>query len=55
MDDAFNYVKDNGITTDDKYAYKGTTQSCQSFTSDFKISSHVDVPKNSMSQMVAAL
>jgi cathepsin L len=35
MDYAFQYVAKSGITTEDKYAYKGRDGSCQSATSDF--------------------
>lgn len=48
MDAAFWYVKDNGITTEDKYPYKGKDQKC-AYTSSMKVYQNSDcaeVPAN---------
>lgn len=47
MDQAFKYVVDNGITTEDKYPYKGTDGKCQTASADFKIGGYKDVPPKS--------
>jgi len=45
MDQAFQYVEKEGITSEDKYPYKGVSSKCSSAaTSDYKITSHFDVP-----------
>lgn len=56
MDDAFKYIIDKGISTEDDYSYKGSTGKCNtSVKKSLKITSFVDVPQNSTSQMVSAL
>lgn len=44
MDYAFDYVKDHGITTEDKYPYVAKDESCKKEGGAFKISGHNDVP-----------
>jgi len=44
MDYGFEYVKDNGITTESAYPYKGTDGTCKSVTAAFHISGYTDVP-----------
>jgi cathepsin L len=55
MDDAFNYVKDNGITTEAAYPYTGKGGTCESFKAVVKNTGHTDVAANSPSQMEAAV
>jgi len=47
MNQAFDYVIDNGITTEKAYPYKGVDQKCKSKVGDFKITSYDNVPPNS--------
>ena len=47
MDNAFKYVKDNGLTTSDQYPYKGVDQACAyKGTSSIKVTGFTDVPAN---------
>eukprot|EP01006_Ploeotia_vitrea_P047442 TRINITY_DN67127_c1_g1_i1.p2 TRINITY_DN67127_c1_g1~~TRINITY_DN67127_c1_g1_i1.p2 ORF type:complete len:133 (-),score=14.52 TRINITY_DN67127_c1_g1_i1:319-717(-) len=56
MDNAFEYVGDKGITTEDQYPYKGKDQRCKKgWTSVFKISGYTDVPPGSDDQLKAAI
>jgi C1A family cysteine protease len=55
MDDAFQFVRDHGITTESAYPYAGSDQTCRNATSDFKIGGFVDVPANSSAQLQAAV
>jgi C1A family cysteine protease len=43
MDNAFKFVKDHGITTEDAYPYKAVKQTCKTNSGDFKISGFTDV------------
>lgn len=43
MPNAYKYVKDKGITTQDIYPYKGITNNCRKDGGDFKISGYVNV------------
>jgi len=44
MDSAFQYVKDHGITTTDKYPYVARDQACKIDGGENKITGFVDVP-----------
>jgi len=44
MDTAFNWVKTNGIPTEESYKYTGKDGSCKAFTSIMKDGGFVDVP-----------
>jgi cathepsin L len=46
MDNAFDYVKLNGIPQESAYPYSGRDSSCKKSTSSFKIGGFVDVPAN---------
>lgn len=45
MDNVFDFVKDNGITTEQSYPYQGRAHlfKCQQKTGEYKISGHYDV------------
>ena len=43
MDNAFKYVKDNGIVHEDEYAYKAVKQTCKQNSGPFKISGYTDI------------
>lgn len=43
MDNAFKFVKDNGIVHEDEYPYKAVKQTCSKATGDFKISGFTDI------------
>jgi C1A family cysteine protease len=43
MDNAFKFVKDNGIVHEDQYTYKAVKQACSIPTGPFKISGFTDV------------
>ena len=43
MDNAFKFVKDNGIVLEEKYPYKAVKQTCAIKTGEFKISGFTDV------------
>jgi len=47
MDDAFKYVIDNGITTEDSYPYTGVGGTCQAFTKAFANTGYTDVASDS--------
>lgn len=55
MDNAFKYVIANGISTEDQYPYRGRTQSCKAKSGSFKISSFVDIEKDNVDQLAAAV
>jgi hypothetical protein len=55
MDQAFDWVKDNGIPTEDSYKYTGRDGTCKKFDSAFKVAGFTDVPKSSPEQMKLAL
>ena len=46
MDDAFNYIKDNGICLEKDYPYEGSDGKCKKCKTVTKINSFVDVPVN---------
>lgn len=43
MDNAFKYVRDNGIVHEDEYAYKAVKQTCKQNSGPFKISGFTDI------------
>ena len=43
MDNAFKFVKDNGIVHEDEYPYKAVKQTCSKTGGDFKISGFTDI------------
>jgi C1A family cysteine protease len=43
MDNAFKFVKDNGIVHEDEYAYKAVKQTCSQASGPFKISGFTDI------------
>jgi C1A family cysteine protease len=43
MDNAFKFVKDNGIVQENEYPYKAVKQTCSKTTGDFKISGFTDI------------
>ena len=43
MDNAFKFVKDNGIVHEDEYPYKAVKQACKNATGAFKISGFTDI------------
>jgi len=43
MDNAFKFVKDNGIVTEQQYPYKAVKQNCAIATGSFKISGFTDI------------
>jgi hypothetical protein len=47
MDYAFEFVKENGIPTEDSYTYTARDGECKKYTSAFKVSGFTDVPQNS--------
>eukprot|EP01017_Pseudomicrothorax_dubius_P000114 TRINITY_DN0_c1194_g1_i5.p1 TRINITY_DN0_c1194_g1~~TRINITY_DN0_c1194_g1_i5.p1 ORF type:complete len:209 (+),score=67.24 TRINITY_DN0_c1194_g1_i5:2-628(+) len=57
MDYAFQYVQDNGITTEGAYPYKARNQRCQKkqIKVEFKNTGYNDVPENDELQLTAAI
>ena len=56
MTNAFNYVKDNGISTQSAYPYKASDQSCKATSGNkFKITGYANVPANNSAQLKAAI
>ena len=43
MDNAFKFVRDNGIVHEDEYPYKAVKQTCAQASGDFKISGFTDI------------
>ena len=43
MDNAFKFVKDNGIVHESEYPYVARKQTCKQSTGDFKISGYTDI------------
>jgi hypothetical protein len=43
MDNAFKYIKDHGLATDEEYPFKGVFQSCKKNQGAFKISGFTDI------------
>ncbi len=54
MNYAFQYVKDNGITTEDQYPYKAVDQSCKSKTGVYKVKGFKNVPAKSSPALASA-
>jgi Papain family cysteine protease/Cathepsin propeptide inhibitor domain (I29) len=55
MGSAFQYVIDNGITTEQDYPYNAQDGNCLKNGGDFRISNMVSVPANDVDQMKSAL
>ena len=55
MDNAFGYVKDHGITSEDAYSYTAQDGSCQTDGGAFKIGAWVDVAAGNANQLKAAV
>jgi hypothetical protein len=55
MDYAFTFVKENGITTEDKYPYKAVDQTCKKPTGEYKISGFTDIKQGDITQLQAAV
>jgi hypothetical protein len=55
MDNAFDWVKENGIPLESEYPYLGRDGNCKKFKKAFKTRGFFDVPKNNVGQMKAAL
>lgn len=55
MDNGFNYIKDNGITTEDKYPYKAVTQKCKQNSGEFKLTSYTDIPAGNVTALAEAV
>lgn len=43
MDNAFKYIRDRGILTENEYPYKAVTGPCKKNSGSFKISGFVDI------------
>jgi len=55
MDYAFDYIHDHGITTENKYPYHASDQTCSTNKGAHTISGHVDVPAGDTAQLAAAV
>lgn len=55
MDDAFQYVQANGITTEDAYPYTAVDGTCQTQGGAFKNGGYQDVPQGDVDQLAAAV
>jgi KDEL-tailed cysteine endopeptidase len=55
MDQAFKYVINTGIATDDSYPYKSLAETCKAFNASYHINGYTDVPSNSISGLQTAL
>merc|ERR550537_1182851 len=55
MDNGFQYIEKNGITTESSYPYTGTDGTCNSFTAAVQISGFTDVPSKSLSGLETAV
>jgi C1A family cysteine protease len=54
MNQAFQFVIDNGIETEAQYPYKARDQTCKSKVGDFKIAHFVNVPEKSSGALAGA-
>lgn len=54
MNQAFQFVIDNGIETEAQYPYKAVDQKCKSKVGDFKVSKFTNVPVKSTAALAAA-
>jgi len=55
MDNGFQYIEKNGITTESSYPYTGTDGTCKSFSAAVQISGFTDVPSKSLSGLETAV
>ena len=55
MDNAFNYIHDNGICLEKDYPYKGNDGSCKKCKTVTKINSFVDITPNSETDLLKAV
>jgi len=55
MDYGFQYVIDNGITTESAYPYKAVDQKCKVQGGDFKITKFTDVSSGNCADLTDAL
>ncbi|KAJ1393974.1 Peptidase C1A, papain C-terminal [Sesbania bispinosa] len=56
MDNAFDYIQNNGIASETDYPYQGMDETCQNdVTAVAQINGHVDVPPNSEEQLQQAV
>jgi len=55
MDQAFQYVEKNGITTEDKYQYVAYDESCKTTSGEYKITQYQDVPQGDANALVTAV
>ncbi|KAJ1402151.1 Peptidase C1A, papain C-terminal [Sesbania bispinosa] len=56
MDNAFDYIQNNGIASETDYPYQGMDENCQNdVTAVAQINGHVDVPPNSEEQLQQAV
>lgn len=52
---AFSYVRQNGITTEESYKYTGEEGKCEAFIPEFWVSDYVDVEEQKERQLMGAL
>lgn len=55
MDYAFEYVIQNGITTESAYPYKAVDQTCKTKTGSFKITGYKDVASGNCGALQTAI
>ncbi|KAM0944015.1 putative chymopapain protein [Dioscorea sansibarensis] len=55
MDNAFEYIVSNGLTTEESYPYTGRDDTCNKFTSVVKIDGYEDVPTSNETALLNAV
>lgn len=55
MDNAFQYIRDHGISDSAAYAYAGRDQSCQRQDGTYKISGFTDIPQGDCNTLESAV